>query len=324
MNEVPMVSVKELRKVFGESTALHKIDFDVSPGEILAFIGPNGAGKTTTIRILAGLLSPTEGTARIDGIDVAKSPRTTRALVGYMPDFVGFYDNTTVREFLHFFASAHRIPKKERETSVENALALTDLQGKADAEMAHLSRGMSQRASLARSLIHDPKLLLLDEPASGLDPRGRIEMRALLRELSDLGKTILISSHILTELEELCTQVVILESGRIAASGTPREVRDGLHDSDPRNRDRDLEVTFRLQIVDRPTDALLRLREIPAVHEVEEVDERTFEGLYRGTPEEASEIVDTMVREGFRVMTFVEKEVDLEEVFLRVTKGDLN
>ncbi len=322
LTEPLAIEVSGLTKIYSGTHAVSNIEFSAHQGEILGFIGPNGAGKTTTIRILAGLLLPTSGTAKIAGISVTDRPRETRRIVGYMPDFVGYYDNTTVREFLDFFASAYRVPKEKRPGVVQDVLELTDLTGKADADMQHLSRGMGQRAALARCLLHDPKVLLLDEPASGLDPRGRIEMRALLKELSRMGKTILISSHILTELSDLCTRVAIIEAGEIVVSGTPREVSQNLVRSTPEDQQTE-GTTFRLTLVSQVEDALLALQEIPSVQDAQIIGERSIEGIYRGSEEEASEVVTRMVNKGFRVMSFVEKQLNLEDVFLRVTKGDL-
>jgi ABC-2 type transport system ATP-binding protein len=259
----------------------------------------------------------------IAGESVVANPRAARHIVGYMPDFVGSYDFTTVREYLHFFAAAHRIPKKQRAAAVDSALELTDLVSKADTEMSHLSRGMGQRASLARCLLHDPALLLLDEPASGLDPRGRIEMRALLRELGKLGKTILISSHILSELSDFCNKVMILEKGRVVASGTPRDVARRAATGETGDGEEVPSVTFRVKVAEREEDALLALRELPAVRDAAVVGEKTLEGTYLGTEEEASIVVETLVKKGLRILAFAEKEVDLEELFLRLTKGDL-
>jgi ABC-2 type transport system ATP-binding protein len=318
-----LVSARGVTKVFGTTHALRGIDLDLSRGDILGFIGPNGAGKTTTIRILAGLLAPTQGEVTIAGESVVANPRAARHIVGYMPDFVGSYDFTTVREYLHFFAAAHRIPKKQRAAAVDSALELTDLVSKADTEMSHLSRGMGQRASLARCLLHDPALLLLDEPASGLDPRGRIEMRALLRELGKLGKTILISSHILSELSDFCNKVMILEKGRVVASGTPRDVARRAATGETGDGEEVPSVTFRVKVAEREEDALLALRELPAVRDAAVVGEKTLEGTYLGTEEEASIVVETLVKKGLRILAFAEKEVDLEELFLRLTKGDL-
>jgi ABC-2 type transport system ATP-binding protein len=210
-----MIETKNLTKNYGNLTAVDDLNLAIKDGDIFGFIGPNGAGKTTTMRILVTLLEPTRGSAFINGLDVRKDGKKVRRLVGYMPDFMGVYDDLKVFEYLEFFAAAFGIERKKRKSIVEGVLELTDLESKKSATVDSLSRGMQQRLGLARVLIHDPKVLILDEPASGLDPRARIEIRGLLRELKRMGKTIMISSHILSELEEICDHVGIIEHGRL-------------------------------------------------------------------------------------------------------------
>ncbi|MFM7320938.1 MAG: ABC transporter ATP-binding protein, partial [Armatimonadota bacterium] len=219
-----LVEIDRLRKEYEGLVALDELCLSIGEGEILGFIGPNGAGKSTTIRILATLLEPTSGSARVDGIDVMADPDAVRARIGYMPDSFGVYDDFKVWEYLDFFASAYRIPKGDRPGLVDMVLDLTNLAVKKDAWVESLSRGMKQRLCLARTLVHNPKLLLLDEPASGLDPRARIEFREMLRELRALGKTIIVSSHILPELADFCTSVAIVEKGVLKVSGPIAEV----------------------------------------------------------------------------------------------------
>ncbi len=214
-----MIETEALCKAYGELTAIDAIDLNVEEGEVYGFIGPNGAGKTTTLRILTTLLQPTSGTARIAGHDVWEQRDHVRSLIGYLPDDFGVYRDMTCTEYLHFFAAAYRLPKDGRRGLVHGLLELTDLAHKRDALVDQLSRGMQQRLGLARTLVHDPKVLILDEPASGLDPRARVEIREVLRELQRMGKTILLSSHILSELETLCTRVGILDKGRLIAQG---------------------------------------------------------------------------------------------------------
>jgi ABC-2 type transport system ATP-binding protein len=204
---------------------LRDVSFEVAPGEIFGFIGPNGAGKTTTIRVMATLLEPTAGTVRIDGVDAALEPEAVRRIIGYMPDHAGVYERITVREFLEFFADAYRIPELG---VVDAVIELTELTKLADRLVATLSKGMKQRLQIARTLLHDPKVLVLDEPASDLDPRARIEVRDLLLELRELGKTIFLSSHILTELSDVCTSVGILERGQLVVSGPIGEIAERL------------------------------------------------------------------------------------------------
>ena len=220
-----MIETKNLTKNFGNLTAVDDLNLTIQDGDIFGFIGPNGAGKTTTMRILVTLLEPTRGKASINGLDVSRHGKKVRRLVGYMPDFMGVYDDLKVFEYLEFFAAAFGIERKKRKSIVEGVLELTDLQSKRSVTVDSLSRGMQQRLGLARVLIHDPKVLILDEPASGLDPRARIEIRELLRELKRMGKTIMISSHILSELEEICDHIGIIEHGRLVFSGQIRQVQ---------------------------------------------------------------------------------------------------
>jgi len=211
----PAISVRHLWHRYGSLDVLKDVSFDVAPGEIFGFIGPNGAGKTTTIRIMATLLEPTAGSVHIDGHDAALDPDEVRKIIGYMPDHAGVYERITVREFLDFFADAYRIPELG---VVDAVIELTDLTKLSDRLVATLSKGMKQRLQIARTLLHDPKVLVLDEPASDLDPRARIEVRDLLLELKELGKTIFLSSHILTELSDVCTSVGILERGELVVA----------------------------------------------------------------------------------------------------------
>ena len=222
--DAPAVRAVGLTKRYGQLTALDDLNLELHRGDVFGFIGPNGAGKSTTMKIIAGLLEPTSGTAEVLGKNVAGHGDFVRRNIGYMPDFFGVYDDLTVSEYLEFFASAYRLPRARRRKVVGEVLDLTDLNYKAGAQVNSLSRGMQQRLGLARVLVHDPPILLLDEPASGLDPRARIEIRELLRELQRLGKTILISSHILSELGEFCNKLGIIERGKLLVTGTVAEL----------------------------------------------------------------------------------------------------
>ena len=306
-----MLACKNLRKKFGSFEALKGISFEIERGDILGFIGPNGAGKTTTIRILAGLSLPSGGRAMVGGKSVVDQPMATRALVGYMPDFFGVYDNTTVWEYLDFFTAAFHLPRKQRRRTIQDVIELTDLGRVTDVEVDALSRGMKQRVSLARALLHDPQVLLLDEPASGLDPRARIEIRALLGELCKMGKTILISSHILRELSEFVNKITIIEHGELLYCGAADDIMRGP----------DGGFRFELRVVTERDRAEELVRECPKVTDVAPMDENGVQGTYTGTHEEASELVELLVRNHLRVMSFVERRVDLEDVFMRVTKG---
>src|SRR5512132_4567475 len=223
---VPAVQTSGLTRTYGSMTALNALDLTVQRGDLFGFIGSNGAGKTTTLRILATFLAPSSGTAQILGHDVVRAADAVRHVIGYMPDFFGVYKDMEVTEYLDFFGACYRIPAAQREKTVADVLELVGLSEKKGALIGALSRGMQQRLGLARVLIHDPQLLLLDEPASGLDPRARIEMMAILQELQRMGKTIIISSHILSELQTLCNRVCIIEKGRLIYSGPVQGVRD--------------------------------------------------------------------------------------------------
>ena len=222
------VRTRALTKRFGDLFAVNQLDLDVPRGSVFGLIGPNGAGKTTTFSILASLLTPTSGEVEVGGIDPVRNPRGVRRIVGYMPDVMGVYDGLRVAEYLEFFAAAYQLPRSQWPALVDGLLELVDLSDKRDAMVDSLSRGMKQRLSLARALVHDPEILILDEPASGLDPRARIDLRGLLGELAAMGKTVIISSHILAELEEMCSHVAILDGGRVLAQGSPGDIGAGL------------------------------------------------------------------------------------------------
>ena len=227
MNEAA-VAVKGLAKRFGATVAVDDVDLEIPQGSIFGLIGPNGAGKTTTLSIIATLVRPSDGSVDVLGHDPVREPRAVRRRLGYMPDQLGVYDDMTVDEYLGFFAAAHGTPRKDRAELVGALVELVDLGVKATAPVQSLSRGMKQRLSLARVLVHDPELLILDEPASGLDPRARVELRDLVVRLQGMGKTIIISSHILAELEQVCTDVAIMEAGRLLAAGAPAHILDQL------------------------------------------------------------------------------------------------
>ena len=219
-----MIEAVKLTKHYGKFVALKDLDLEIEQGDIFGFIGPNGAGKTTTIRILATLLEATSGHASIDGHNVAKEPYEVKKILGFMPDEFGVYDGMRLREYLDFFGAAYKIPQRKRASIIDDVLQLTDLTSKADDFVSAFSRGMKQRCCFAKTLIHDPKVLLLDEPASGLDPRARIEMKELLKTLCTMGKTILISSHILSELGDMCNKIGIIERGELLAAGDVGEI----------------------------------------------------------------------------------------------------
>ncbi len=308
-----MIEIRKLTKYYGSLAALVDLDLSIKAGDIFGYIGPNGAGKTTTMRILATLLQPTGGSATIDGLDVTRNGRAVRKLVGYMPDFMGVYDDLKVFEYLEFFAAAFAVPRRDRKAVIDGVLELTDLEVKRAAQVDSLSRGMQQRLQLARVLIHDPKVLILDEPASGLDPRARIEIRELLRELKRMGKTIMISSHILSELEEMCDHVGIIEQGRLVFSGTLDEIHQRMG----------LGRKVMLRVSGELDKAIQILSVLPGVQTVQPVNGHiriTFaeEGYDDGL------IARTMVQGGIDVLELVPERLKLDEAFLELTKGNVH
>lgn len=305
-----MIETKNLSKNFGDLAAVADLNLTIEDGDIFGFIGPNGAGKTTTMRILVTLLEPTRGRAFINGLDVSKNGKKVRKLVGYMPDFMGVYDDLKVFEYLEFFAAAFGIERKKRKSIVEGVLELTDLQSKRGAAVDGLSRGMQQRLGLARVLIHDPKVLILDEPASGLDPRARIEIRELLRELKRMGKTIMISSHILSELEEICDHVGIIEHGRLVFSGTLEEIRPKLG----------IQSKVRVKVLNNQDKAVELLSALPQIREVKALAEYIAVTFHDGRQADGI-IARTLVNGGVDVISLQPERFKLDDAFLKLTEG---
>jgi ABC-2 type transport system ATP-binding protein len=308
---MPLIELKNLRKEYKTLVAVKGLNLTLEPGDVFGFIGPNGAGKTTTIKMLATLVQPTSGTALVDGIDVTVNPVAVRSLIGFMPDAFGVYDDFKVWEYLDFFCAAYRIPKSDRPGLIDMVLDLTTLTEKKDAFVDELSRGMKQRLCLAKTLVHDPKVLLLDEPASGLDPRARIEIKELLKELSNMGKTIIVSSHILPELADFCTSVGIIERGELIVSGPIDAIMQQVIGG------RVLEI--RVPESDRPK-AVEVLKEVPHVSGVKRVGDLVRVD-YSGTLDDQSEVLLALIHAGARVQSFSEQDTDLEDIFMRVTKG---
>jgi ABC-2 type transport system ATP-binding protein len=306
-----LIAVEQLGKRYGRQVAVSDVSFNVPKGEIFGFVGPNGAGKTTTIRVLATLTPADRGRATIAGIPVGEDPGAVRALVGYMPDFFGVYDRLTSEEYLEFYAACHGVPRSRRRRVASELLELVDLGDRRDAQVDTLSRGMKQRLCLARALVHDPSVLLLDEPASGLDPRARVEMRELIQELRRMGKTILVSSHILPELEELCTWVGFIDHGRMVACGPTAEIRGRV-------------VTgrrIRIDLADAD-DASLHaaadvVRDRPRVLDVRVVGDH-LEATVADDLED-QELLAQLVRRRLRVRSFAAVAGDLSEAFMRLT-----
>lgn len=304
------VCVRDLYVNYGKFEAVKGISLNIPRGEVFGFIGPNGAGKSSTIRVLATLQSKFRGSAMVGGLDVLSQPQQVRERIGYMPDFFGVYEDLTALEYLHFFAAAYRLPAQKRRGIIDDVLALTDLTHKASSPVDGLSRGMKQRLALARVLLHDPELLLLDEPASGLDPRARIEVRELLIALRDMGKTILISSHILHELSQLCTRIGIIEAGQMVAEGSLNDIYSQL------NLKRVIHIRF-----EKPAEDLqAKVSRIAGVDAVEIQVDRWAVRLH----EDVLSIADfhqALVEHKARITMFQPEAMDMETAFMKLTEG---
>ncbi|MDA5107223.1 ABC transporter ATP-binding protein [Brevibacillus thermoruber] len=305
-----MIETVHLSKQYGSLRALSDLNLRIEQGKVFGFIGPNGAGKSTTMLILATLLEPTEGQAFVCGYDVMKEPAAVRQSIGYMPDFFGVYDNLTAREYLDFYAGAYKIPASKRASLIADLLELVNLSNKADAYVDSLSRGMQQRLGLARCLVHDPEVLILDEPASGLDPRARIELREILKQLRAMGKTILISSHILPELAELCDEIGVIEQGRLIACGALDDVSV---------RARGITLMLVRTLTNRHQAGRV-LSQCPLVKDLEE-QEDGFRFRFVGGEAEKAGLLQELVDAGAAVTYFGESSENLEAVFLAITEG---
>ncbi|MBK8904823.1 MAG: ABC transporter ATP-binding protein [Anaerolineaceae bacterium] len=314
-----IIEIQGLTKKYGDLVALNDLTLNIEEGEVFGFIGPNGAGKTTTMRILTTLLKPTSGKAWVAGESVIDNPRAVRRNIGYMPDFFGVYDDMKVWEYLDFFAACYDVPPSTRVGMIDDLLALVDLGHKKEAFVDSLSRGMKQRLCLARTLAHDPQVLILDEPASGLDPRARIEMRELLRELKLMGKTIFFSSHILSEVADICTSIAILEAGELVAYGDMAEMKRQL-------RAHRLIQLRALGDLSPIQEFLLRHEAVESIITAEEVDipSDAVRFDFMGDDEALSQLLASLIANNFRVVGFQEETGDLEDVFLQVTKGLVN
>jgi ABC-2 type transport system ATP-binding protein len=312
-----MIETQDLVKRFGKFTAVNGLSLEVPTGAIYGFVGPNGAGKTTTMRMLTTLTRPSSGQAWVNGKSVAADARAVRRSIGYMPDEFGVYDDMRVWEYLDFFAACYDIPEAERKTLIDDLLALVDLTHRRDDMVDKLSRGMKQRLSLARTLAHDPAVLILDEPASGLDPRARVEIRELLVELSRMGKTIFFSTHILADVSEICTHIGIVEAGQIIAQGSMDEMRAQLQPH------REITVTVR----DQEAVDLVKATVSGAAGVVDVVELEQKAGRYRvridyaGDDEGVAALNQQINNAGVAILGFTEETRDLEAMFMRVTKG---
>ncbi len=305
-----MIELIDFTKRYGELVAVDHLNLKIEPGEMFGFIGPNGAGKSTSIRFLATLLKATSGEGIVNGFSVNRQPLDVRRSIGYMPDSFGVYDGMKVWEFLDFFAVAYQIPRAARKQVIGDVLELLDLTGKRNAFVNSLSRGMKQRLCLAKTLVHDPPVLILDEPASGLDPRARVEVKALLKELRRMGKTILISSHILTELADCCTSIGIIERGRLLMYGPIDEVYRRIRG----NR------TIVIKFIDKQEVGVSIIRSLAETREVQ-VENSKVTAELEADDDQISALMQRLVAEGVRMYSFADKEPTLEDVFMLVTKG---
>ena len=305
-----MIETRKLTKRYGKLIAANEINLELESGDVFGFIGPNGSGKTTTMRMIATLLNPDYGEAYVCGKSIYTHPEEIRRLVGYMPDFFGVYDDMTVIEYLEFFASAYRINGPQRRKICEEKLELVDMSFKRDAMVNQLSRGQTQRIGLARVLLHDPEVLLLDEPASGLDPRARIEMRNLIKQLGDMKKTVIVSSHILPELADVCTRVGMIEKGNLIVDGKVDEVMKKAREA--------------LVLYVRVTDNSEKAASLLESHEVTKsvsIESDTILLTLNKNVDDYSMLPSLLIESGFKVKLFREEEVNLETAFMELTKG---
>ncbi|TWT77672.1 putative ABC transporter ATP-binding protein YbhF [Posidoniimonas polymericola] len=305
-----MIEIHNFRKTYGDFVAVENLSLKIGAGEMFGFIGPNGAGKSTTIRFLATLLRETTGEATVNGHSVTGDPVAVRRSIGYMPDMFGVYDGMKVWEFLDFFAVAYEIPRANRKAVISDVLELLDLTHKRDDYVNGLSRGMKQRLCLAKTLVHDPPVLILDEPASGLDPRARLEVKALLKELRKMGKTILISSHILTELADVCTSIGIIERGKLLLAGPIDKVYRKIQ------ANRHLQVRFSGD----PDPGVSLIRSDPNVRSVQ-METRGCLVELAGDDADVQRLLHNLVAAQVGLTSFADKEPTLEDVFMMVTKG---
>lgn len=303
-----MLRVENLTKKYKKFLAVDNLSFEIQPGEIYGFVGANGAGKTTTMKIACGLLKPTAGTIYVDGVDVRKHPREARGKIGYMPDFFGVYDDLKVTEYMNFYCGLHHIPQDQREGITDSLLELVNLTDKKDFYVDHLSRGMKQRLCLARSLVNNPNLLILDEPASGLDPRARVEMREVLMDLKAMGKTVLISSHILLELAEICTSIGIIHKGRMVSNGSVSDIQ------------KQMKHLSKIKIKTlNPTEQVTKLlKEQPAVSNIV-LANGMVELSFSGDDQGKYQLLQQLMAHDIKVIHFEEAGGSLESIFMHIT-----
>ena len=322
----PVIDIRRLTRQFNTTTAVDDLSFQVMPGEVFGFIGPNGAGKTTTMRILSTLDSPTMGHAWVDGFSVVDDPDRVRSRLGFMPDGFGTYPNVNCEEYLDFFARSYGIKGDERRSALRHVMEFTQLDRLAQKPVDGLSKGMKQRLCLGRALVHDPSVLILDEPAAGLDPRARIELREMIVRLAEEGKALLISSHILTELAEMCDRVAIIEKGKLLAVGTVDEILNSATGQIQTGHDVEMVdatiafPTLEIQIISPTIEAEQILKKNPAISKVVTSDQK-IRFHFEGDLEQRSELLNQLVQGGIQVVSFRAIEKSLEDAFLQVTKG---
>ncbi|WP_054956589.1 ABC transporter ATP-binding protein [Paenibacillus dakarensis] len=305
-----MIEIRDLKKNYGTFQALKGITLDIEKGTVFGFVGPNGAGKSTTMSILATLALPSSGTAKVGGFEVTENPKEVRKRIGYMPDFFGVYDQLKATEYLHFYGASYGIPRTDREKLIPQLLELVNLSDKADAYVDSLSRGMKQRLCLARCLVHDPDVLILDEPASGLDPRARIEMREILKELKLMGKTIIISSHILPELAEMVDEIGVIEHGEMIAQGKVSDIQNRLR----------VKKVIHIRTLGQEDLLVEKLRDEPFITSVLS-DNAGVHVHFSGDDSQQSALLRQVISWGIPVVSFQEAQSNLEDVFLEITKG---
>ena len=308
-----MPEIYELNKKYGKFTALDSLSMNITENSIFGFVGPNGAGKTTTMKIMAGLLKADSGSIFVNGEDILKNPKSIREKIGYMPDFFGVYDDLKVTEYMDFYAGMYYIPYADRPELIDNLLEIVDLSNKKDSYVDGLSRGMKQRLCLARSLIHDPDLLILDEPASGLDPRARVEMKEILKRLREMGKTIIISSHILPELAEMCSEVGIIDQGKLVTQGTVNDIMNRLQKK----------RVVRIKTSSAVEQLIRILKEQASVKDITE-NADNIEFVFEGKNDDLTSILRNVIMNGIPIYSFSEDEGNLEEIFMTVTGGEEN
>lgn len=306
-----MLAIKDLYKCYGSFIALNGLNLELKKGEFFGFVGPNGAGKTTTMRIMSGLLKADEGSVCIDGVDILRNPNKVKDKIGYMPDFFGVYDNLKTTEYMEFYASIYGIEGKKAKKRINELLELVSLQGQAEFYVDALSRGMKQRLCLARCLIHDPDLLILDEPAAGLDPGARIEMKEILCHLHDLGKTIIISSHILPELAQMCSAIGIIQKGSMVIKGTIEEITKQINASNP----------LMIHLEEGQKQAVNVLKANPHVENIV-INRNCISMGFRGNARQEAELLSAMIHGGAVISSFSRQEGNLESLFVQLTQEE--